>query len=107
MIIPAGRGDPSQVEGALIRQGLQVERLEGQGDEAGALQTSLDLGVPHEELPYPLRAIVLDHDHHGPLVNSQLIGVVPTRPGVKRVAETIGSPNARTGAAIEGAQSRH
>src|ERR1017187_4770178 len=106
LIIPAGRSVPSHVNGALSRRGLHVERHKGQRNKARALQSPLDLGVLHEKLPNLLRPIVLDHDHNRPLINSQLIGIVPTLTEVKRVAKAIRGPNVNAEAVVKSEQGR-
>src|ERR1035437_8783635 len=106
LISAASRGAPCQADSVLNGQSLQLECHKGQRDKAGPLQTALDHLILHEKPPDPLGAIVLDHNHNGALIKSQLISIPPLGAQVKRVAEALGCPNVPPVVAVKIAQGR-
>src|SRR5439155_17681165 len=79
---------------------------EGERDKARKLHTPLDFRIFHEETPHSLGAVVLDHNHDGPLIDAQLIRTVPIVSKVESVFKAVSRPDIRPQLGIDVAQSR-
>src|SRR2546427_4492751 len=70
-------------------------------DETDGVEGGLDFRIRHELLPDQARAVVLDHDHDGSLVEAHVDVLEPVFGLVEAIAETVDAPEFVTKIAVE------